>query len=208
MKYITNIHHLDYWWSVYSIGIYTPEKAVDVEFWITNDEEGNDEYFQIGLYNLSFMDYLIASDEYMKRNDKRYNAFIRSCNKLRAGKIEYFIGTICYRRNGRTGNGHDYLSMNKSLNKKTLFQMKNKMRTKPFYATIFISEPNPLFPETVVKWIEKLSMMLFGEQIQCSFAETEPENRESVLMEYEERLKTDDTLQRLIEEHNNPKEDG
>jgi hypothetical protein len=72
------------------------------------------------------------------------------------------------------------------LHGKTIFDIKNKKGNAPYSATLFVSEQEPLFPKTVIKWLDKLSLELFGKKLQHSFADEKIYNNEYALATYEE----------------------
>jgi len=168
---------MDYLWAIHSIGKYTQTDAHGLEFSIWDIEEksdlakDNNFFFHFDLYNLPGLDFLIANGEYIEKDDKRYDVFINQRNALKNGKSEYFIDGLFYDEEEKYGEeGYNYVILNDRLNGKTIFEIKNKRGIAPYYAYLFISESEPLLPETVIKWLEKLSVELFGEPIQFSFA--------------------------------------
>ena len=150
MKYI-HFCHLDYWFAIHSIENFTPEKnAGELEFWITDDKEGDASFFRVDLYNT-----------------------------LQKGQADYFIEYLYYPTydNNQVGNGYDYISP-VELGGKTVFELKNKLGTPPDGAALYIREPGPLFPETVIGWMEKLSEALFGQSHKFTFANADVYDKE------------------------------
>ena len=170
--------HLDYWLAIYSIGKYTTKNAGDLEIYIANDKEATKEFFHFDLYNLP----------YLERELKKDDSLAGQYQSMKNGELEYIIDYLYYDERKRVGNGYDfYLYMSTcGLHGKTIFDIKNKRDIAPDYASLYLAEHGPLFPEKVVWWLEKLSVELFGEHLRFSFEEDiAAHDREKMLREYE-----------------------
>ena len=182
MKYIHTLN-MDYWWAIHSIGEYTPQaNAGELEIWLkdTADRWGA-HFFDFRLYNLPYLDQMIAGSEYMEKDDPRYDLFIERRDALEAGTTDYFIGSLYY----------DFTVLG-GLNDKTVFDVKNESNTKPFFGTLFIRETEPLFPNTVIGWMERLSMELFGERFKFAFADSDIYSSNLALRAYRKHIEGDE----------------
>jgi hypothetical protein len=169
IKYIIP-RHADYWPAVHGVRPYTQADANDVDFWLTDDAQGQQGYFHMELFNLPHFDYLLTKDSFFKREVHDMEAYQRRYQAMKKGDLEYFIGNLYYAEKNGSGNGYDFLSLNDCiLDGRTVFDVKNRNELKPYSASLYISEPEPLLPERVVWWLEKLSITFFGKELRFLF---------------------------------------
>ena len=185
LKYI-HCHRPGYWWAINNIGEYTPQKeAHDLNFRITDDSDGKKEFFHFDLYNLTFLDGVVAKAiAYKYKMDD--SPLMQRFNAMKSGAINYFIASFFYDEEQQLDSGYHYDFTNNDLSGKTVFEIKNESGISPESASLYICEREPLFPETIIGWMEKLSMELFGEQFQYKFADADIYNRDNALKHYQD----------------------
>ncbi|MCL2675519.1 MAG: hypothetical protein FWE84_02885 [Firmicutes bacterium] len=184
LKYI-HVRHWDYWYGVYEIGDYKQEDISGLEFNLTNDEEGEKIFFHFDLLNIPALEHMIAEDEYIGKDDIDCELFLQQYENLKNQKIDFFIADLFYLKEKRIEIGYGYLSLRDcQLNGKSVFELKNKNNEKPYYGTIFVSDPNALMPQRVIHWMEKLSDELFKEKFRVQFAKVP--NKDETVKAHEE----------------------
>ncbi len=161
-KYI-QIRHWDYWWCVYNM--MERHCLSGVEFSITDDVNGEKQFFHLDLYSLIELESTIRIQEFVQPEDPFYCYFLNQIERLRQGKIDYFIGWLYYQ---------DYKPNIKQCNRflkkgQSIFDMKTP-QISPYYAVVFIGEKAPLLPSILIHWLEKLSVPLFDQAITFEIA--------------------------------------
>ena len=172
---------MNYWYCVYGVGIFKPKDANEIEFNITDDQEGEKRFFHFDLYNLPALKRFIANE--LEKTDDRYDVYVHQYLDLRNYSIDFWIDYLYFDEEEHC-EGYDYLPLNSSKFETSVFEIKNKRKAAPFYGSIFIAEPEPLLPDKVIQWIESLSGKLFSEQIQLQFAEIPI--KEDIIASYQE----------------------
>ncbi len=162
IKYI-HIRHWDYWFGVYNIGPYQTDRVYGAEFNLTNDKEGKDVFFHLDLHTLSSLALILQDNDYLELDDPLYPQFTKKCQELQMGAINYFIGSLYYQDFHPSFKECD-------LKGRSVFELKSPSCA-PYYADVFINEANPLLPETLVIWLEKLSRDLFLKEYDFIFSD-------------------------------------
>lgn len=170
MKKYISIYHTDYWYFYYNIGQFNIKNLNGVEFSVLNEKNEDDVFFNLNFYNIKGLENMIEENEYIEKGSKEYTTFIEKYKLLKQNKIDYFISSIYY--------PYEYRSINDcDLKNSTIFEIKSKP-LKPNYAHIFINENESITPEKIIFWLKKLSVEIFGEEIDfeildfCTRAET------------------------------------
>lgn len=160
-KYI-HIRHLDYWWGVYNIGNLKSGDISGVEFSLSNDQAGDDFYFHFDFNTLPALENILAENEFIEADSSDYPHFLEKCREIQNGASDYFIGALYY---------EDYHPTIKDckLREGSLFDKKSP-NSSPYYAVVFLNENQPLLPELLVKWLERLSIDFFAEGFCFAFS--------------------------------------
>lgn len=162
-KYI-RVRHWDYWWLAYHmLKGYEPQC---VELSLTYDVKGKEIFFHFDFYNLPALQSLIDEDEYMEPESPDYPVFLDKVEAMKKGELEYFVGALYYEHFSPS------LSFcNQPLTEgKTIFDAKAPAAV-PYYAVIFLREEQPLMPEILQSWIERLVQPFFGQPFALEFAD-------------------------------------
>ena len=152
-KYI-HIRHHDYWWGVYNIGNLKSGDISGVEFSLSNDLGREDFYFHFDFYTLLALENMLVENEFIKADSSDYAHLLERFRGIQNGKLDYFIGSLYY---------EDYHPAIKDceLGEGSLFNRKSPSIS-PYYAVVFLNESQPLLPDLLVKWLERLSAELFA----------------------------------------------
>lgn len=149
IKYI-HIRHWDYWFSVYKIGPYQTHGIKGVEFNLTDDKEGNIIFYHLALHTIPSLDDIILDNNYLGLDDSMYPLFMRKCHELHDGDVDYFIGSRYY----HPSSNENYSTVPPVVQIKTSSYISH-------YSDIFIKDKEPLLPDTLILWLQRLSMELF-----------------------------------------------
>ena len=113
-------------------------------------------FFHFDFYNLFYLKNEIIPEEYQEKlvsqAQERHNAFLN-------GTEEYMVDLLFY-PSGASRLYGAALPAGKTLSSITL------NGEKPVYAYLYLRDDAPLTPDTLCKWLEKLSMVLFGDEAQ------------------------------------------
>lgn len=180
-KYI-HIRHLNYWWGVYNIGKFKSEDVSAAEFSLFNDPAGEKFYFHFDFYTLPALENMLAENEFMGADSSEYPCFLEKYRKLQNGELDYFVGALYY---------EDYHPTIKDceLGEGSLFNKKSPNNS-PYYAVVFLNENQPLLPELLVKWLERLSTSFFSENF--DFALANAPSKEEANNEYKDEQGVED----------------
>lgn len=154
-KYI-QVQHLNYYDALYELMGNTASDLTGVEFGLTDDFKGKDNYFWLDFYNLTALNHSDLMDD---ENMPQY-----LCEQLNAGEIDFFIRSAYFPTPDVFYSPDDFVS-------KTIFEQKNLIA--PFYIHVCLNEKEPLTPPNIIKWLGKLSLTLFGEQFDFKMGEIE-----------------------------------
>ena len=152
--------HLDYWEGVYGIG--APPCYLEFALYENRAAEAVvDSFFHFDVGNLTAA---LNWEEWDDEEEKR--AFLRQAERLEAGEIDYWISWLYYPAGYPASDS--YLCYESCLPRgSTIYDLKNARGVSPYYAVIFVRESQPLMPEVLSGWMEKLSPVLFGDH--CSY---------------------------------------
>lgn len=176
-RYI-HICHWDYWYNVHHI---SGQAANSVEFRITNDAEGKDQFFHLDLCNIPGMEQLLKQDDYIDQEDPSYPEFYRRMEALKQGNIPFLIGALFFPHYSPSVN-----ICNQPLDEgKSLFEI-NTPSVPPYYADIFLQETRPLTPDVLLEWLQQLCPVLFHENFIFRMADM-PSYEESLRSYREDR---------------------
>ena len=113
-------------------------------------------FFHFDFYNLFYLKNEIIPEEYQEKLNSqaqtRHNAFLN-------GTEEYMVDLLFY-PSGASRLYGTALPAGKTLSSIIL------NGEKPDYAYLYLRDDAPLTPDTLCKWLEKLSMALFGDEAQ------------------------------------------
>ncbi|WP_313757982.1 hypothetical protein [Tissierella sp.] len=159
MKRYISIRHWDYWFGIYGFCEFPSE----VEFDITTDLEGEDIVFHFDLMDLGCMEYFIGNNLYIEKEDKEYNKFLESHEKLLNGSESHLVTIIRY----PTKISGDNVSYKMFPKYKTgsLLDIKNNKGESSYYADIFINKRNDLAPWKLIYHMKKIMLDLFGWEV-------------------------------------------
>lgn len=160
-KYI-QIRHWDYWWYIYG---FDKEPVSSVEFSLTNDPKGENEYFHFNFYTLPALDRMIQEDDFIGSLEPSYQKFLHQAELLRQGKQDFFIGALYYR---------DYIPNIDQCSQflkdgQSIFQATTPQRM-PVEGVVFLRESESLTLERLIQWLEKLSFPMFRENFSFGIA--------------------------------------
>lgn len=153
-KYI-QIQNLNYFDGLYELMGNSISDLMGVEFSITDDKKGEEQYFWMDFFNLRALN---EGDLKEEANPQHLS------EKLNSGEIDFFIRSAYFPTPEVFYEPKDFCS-------KTIFQQKNP--TTPHYTHICLNETEPLTPENIIKWLQKLSITLFGEQFDFQMGQVE-----------------------------------
>lgn len=157
-----HIRHLNYWWGVYNIGKFKSEDVSAAEFSLFNDPAGENFYFHFDFYTLPAIGNMLAENEFMEADSSEYPCSLEKCRKLQNEELDYFVGALYYE------NYHPTIK-DCELGEGSLFDKKSP-NSSPYYAVVFLNEKQPLLPELLVRWLERLSSAFFGEYLSFELA--------------------------------------
>ena len=161
-KYI-QIRHWDYWRGIYGCNGEAAPNAV--EFSLTEDAAGNQLFFHFDFYNLPALRDTLRQGDFIGADHPDYTAFLCKTEDLAKQKIPYFIGGLYYR----------YFTPDLSFCNPPPSAQKRiadllSPPAAPYYAVIFLAEENPLTPDVLLSWTQRLSQPLFGRRFFCEIA--------------------------------------
>lgn len=106
----------------------------------------------------------MAKNEFIELDSPDYPRFLKKCRALQNGELDYFVCSLYYEAYHPTLKDCE-------LGERALFDMKSPS-IPPYYAVVFIRENQPLLPELLVKWLERLSVEFFAASFDFVLANT------------------------------------
>lgn len=162
-KYI-RVRHWNYWWGAYQL--LEEDQPDAAEFSLTHDEDGTEIFFHFDFLNLPALRTTIEEQDFIESSSPEYPVFLEKVEALRRGEIDHFVGVLYY---PHFHPNVDFCNP-KSAEGKTIFDAQRPM-AKPEYGVVFLREQQPLVPDVLKEWVEKLSQPLFGETFTCEFSD-------------------------------------